>query len=199
MKSLFTALFLGLFSCTACTKPVTSHPCTGTECTSVGGSAASTPVVEPDASVPNAGVSTEPTQSSIKHLEGDTWSVDVPTSWQEMKIDIEDGVLFAYVNQDLHNLFFMGKEDFAGDLNKYTEYAVNSVEAEDGKVTSNQKVKVNGKDFVVLRADGGNAALWMWITVADGSGYVFSCGGDATTATLQNTICSSVANTIHIK
>lgn len=197
MKSLFFGFILGLFSCTACTKPVTSHPCNGTECISVGGST-STPVVE---STPDAGAVEEvPVDPNVKEISGEWGSVTIPTAWTEIQINVEDGsMLFAYTNNEKHNLFFMGQEEFSGSVDEYSLYALKALQDAGGKVTDISKEDINGKHYTRFLVEGNDVVMWLWATVSNGNGYALSCGGALDSVDEQWNMCSAVVDTLHIK
>jgi len=174
-----TLLTIGTVSCTSCAKKVPAPVVVGPSVDA--GSDAQTPV---DAAVPGPMV-----------IKENKWEFTLPSSdWKKMDGAPEHTV--AFVNESAKNIVLMVNEPFTGSFDEYALTALRSVRAAGAVIASAKQVEVNGHNFVLVESSKNNTRVWMWVSVLDGQGYAFSCGGADDAA--QQALCLSVAGTLKI-
>jgi hypothetical protein len=140
-------------------------------------------------------------------LVQENWLFSVPSGgWTQDSTLIPDAAPSPEVKLVLINdtkncivLFVKEKTD-----NNFSEYVLGNVQTfgKKGNIVSYAKqVVINNNKFVEVEIDRAPATLWVWLTVKDGFGYGFSCGGnninDAGTE-LQD-LCHGISETLEIK
>jgi hypothetical protein len=191
MKNFFLAtlvsLIIGTISCTSCTSSQSSIPPAdaGNLTTVVSSASAST---KPIASVP-----------IITNLvvANDNWQFTLPDSNWVSKNPEQLEVKSIKVNNTTHSLLVFLKESYAGSYQDYVLIAIRGLKESGAILISSTQVNINGNNFIVTETTANDLRMWLWMTVKNGNGYGFSCGGSATDET-QHDICFSIASTLKI-
>lgn len=179
MKKLLSLLMLGLVSCSSCSKKQD---------------------VVPPKPVPTVVVNPLPDVLPPQHVDGDTWAFIVPGEWKKLN-NVEGGpgeAEVSYMQSDEHQLLSLSKEAFTGTYEEYVLSGIRSLKEAGVNVQSATQVTLNGNTFVLLETSKGITNAWMWVTVAKGIGYNFSCGGSGD-ETKAKSVCTQISKTLEIQ
>ena len=175
----FTALLVAcVWACLPANNPAPPHAdCTSDSC------------ALPVALAARTGLNYENVQLS---LPGDGWAM--------AQIPVEE-VRLAIKNDSQNCSALLIKEGTTVSYGQYVIAVVRSFVAEGDQVSSAKQVVVNGNKFVLIQANRDHLTVWTWVTVKDGFGYGFSCGGEvmADAGSSLHDLCQDVANTLEIK
>jgi hypothetical protein len=168
-----TAISLGIISCSACAKQdQTPIP---------------VPAPVPTVVVPPVTTVVIRNDNLEATLPNDGWKVlDVP----------EGSFIKAFINPTLKNLVLLSKQADASTYDQFVLGAIRGVKDSGGTLASAKQVTLNGHKFVVLDVTKNNVQFFMWVTLDNGFGYGFSCGGPVELA--PHDLCFGVANTVKI-
>jgi hypothetical protein len=141
-----------------------------------------------------------PKDTSVK-LTGDNWSFTCPNdNWTEVKTGREE-ILGMANDASEHRRIMLIAQDFKGPAQIFPLVILSSVKEQGGKVTATKEATINGNayNYIATSAvESGNPLdVFMWLTVKNGMGYVFMCGGHP--ADDLSSMCDSVAATLELK
>ena len=141
-----------------------------------------------------------PKDASVK-LTGDNWSFTCPnTNWAEVKTGREE-VLGMANDASEHRRIMLIAQDFKGPAQIFPLVILSSVKEQGGKVTATKEVTINSNEYnyiaTTANESGQQLDVFMWLTVKNGMGYVFMCGGHP--ADDLSTMCDGVATTLELK
>src|SRR5574338_866647 len=188
MKNIILGVLLatiGLVSCSSCatkSPPVSERP-----------------VVVLDAG-PDAAPDAAPDAGKTVIVSGEGWELTLPDNgWELQQACKTDGsCLSAMVNDDIGNLMLMLRRASDESLEAFTLREVRAAKDNGATVRSVKQLSLNGHNFVLVEATKDNAKVFVWITLSNGVGYEFSCGGPNDDGR-QDKLCSGVVSTLKIK
>lgn len=134
-------------------------------------------------------------------LAQDNWKFSVSgEGWISMKPPIPQ-IRLASRNPAKNCMLLLIKEPTSQTFQEYVIENVRNLAAAGNEVRSIKQVVINGNKFVDVQLTDNRSTIWLWITVKDGYGYGFSCGGPnvSDAGTPSSDFCQDVANTLEIK
>lgn len=150
---------------------------------------------------PAAPVTPAPVESTdpAVHVTGDNWSFTCPTkSWTSADVSGREGLL-ALVKDDSEQrrIVFVG-QPFAGPAEVFPLMILSGAKEHGAEVTATKQVVINDVSYTYAdTTTAGGVNIILWVTVKDGTGYVFMCGGAV--ADDLATTCGTIATTLKIK
>jgi len=197
MKSRLIALFsvfvIGVAACGACTKKPQAQPTEPDKnaCTDGG-----CPLPAPAPSV-TASAPTPPTNVPDVIAE-DNWQFTLTgPGWVPVTPPVST-IKVAMKNEDQQMMVILVKEQTSSTYAAYVVEALRDLRGAHLDIVSANQVTLNGNNFVVITAKGGNKTIYSWVTTKDGYGYVFSCGG-ITNVDAGSGPCEDIAATLQIR
>lgn len=182
MKKIILGVLLatiGLVSCSSC---ATKSP--------------PAPEPPPVVVVPDAG----PDASTTVSVTGEGWELTLPDNgWELQQACKTDGsCLSVMANDELANLMLMLRRASDETLEVFTLREVRAAKDNGAVVKSVKQLTMNGHNFALVEATKDNAKIFVWVTISNGVGYEFSCGGPNGDGR-QDKLCTGVASTLKIK
>ncbi len=143
----------------------------------------------------------------IIHIEGsskvtvakDNWSFVLPSKdWEAQQQDAGLVADVLLINSQLHNIIIFLKEKFSGSLEEYSLLSIRGLAQAGGTFVKATELEINGNQFLKIESVKGSARGLIYLSVKNGFGYGFSCGGLDLEGS-QERICSEVSSTLQIK
>lgn len=186
-------LIICLISCNACTKSNNVVP-PGNVCVDSG---CPMDAHDADQSV-NDSVDSSVDAAVSKVISGSSWEFTIPTGWESKKSSDKTvaALLFNEVNQELVMLLH---EPYNGPVEGYVIEAIRGMKDVGAKLISSKQTEINGTKYTLLESKKNSNYVWAWVTVKDGYGYVFTCGGDENELFKHQASCLSIVNTFKVK
>lgn len=138
-------------------------------------------------------------------ITADNWQFTLPSNdWRGRNIESpNDEIKVIRLSPEPNSVMALFiKEPL--DTETLADYAVESIKDFDQlgyQLNSVKQFPLNDNRFVLTQMNKNDRVIWNWLTVKDGFGYVFACGGDinADAGTGQHDLCFAVAQTVQIK
>jgi hypothetical protein len=183
----FTALVVLVSPCVQ-SKPTTElHDCDAGSC------------ALPEAAV--AGESAAGAPQAREVFGEENWQFSTPFSgWERTKSNSPD-IKLVLANAKEECLVIILKEETGDSFGQYIIGSIRAFVVSGYRVSAIKQVKLNNIPFVEVQINSSDATVWAWITVKDGFGYGFSCGGDINpdAGTTLHDLCQNIANTFEVK
>lgn len=190
MKKLLIPLMALAFSVTACSSCTHKTPPPSSPDAAPSASVSATPSPPPSASVTPPPVTAN--KFSLSGLE-----FTLPSDgWKQAPLDASNDTL-VLLNAEKKNLIVVVTEKYDGKYQDYVLLALRGIRGAGATVVSAKQVEINGHKFVLVESNKSNVKVWMWVTLLNGQGYGFSCGGPSVDDS-QKDLCAEVANTINL-
>jgi hypothetical protein len=198
--ALATVALVGVLSCNACTKHDTvispGQTCADGGCPWDG----SVHVTAEEASVVDAVDSSSVDSSSVDRvITGATWEATVPADWESKTDGVDVQTQAVVYHPSDKELIMVLREKYDGVVEGYAIEALRGIKGAKADVVSAKSTSLNGINFTLIESKKDNVTVWAWVTVKDGFGYVFTCGGDASQLDLHRNSCNNIALTFKIK
>lgn len=95
------------------------------------------------------------------------------------------------------------KEPTSDTYSQYVIATIRQFADQYNHINEIDQVIVNGNKFVKVQISNDTSMVWSWLSVKNGFGYQFNCGGDvdqdADSNNLAHDLCQEVANSVEIK
>lgn len=183
-----TILFL-FSSCTSCSSSNTSG---------------NTPEIIPDVVIPiDAGsdasmdANSDSSEELKKTIQGDTWSIQVPSNGFETSNPTPDILVSVAVEQPVQYVVALAREP-ASSKDEFIIYSIRGLRASGAKIISTSNTYINNNDYTLIEVEKDSIKVLMWATVKNNMGYALSCGGPGYDDLLASS-CQEVASTLQIK
>ena len=133
-----------------------------------------------------------------KTVSGDTWELVVPLGWEPKDSGNPKVPLTIYNESNKWSIMFL-KEQYPGLKDQYVIEQIRGLRGAGGKLVTASEVELNGNKFTLLEAKKDTTAVWAWVTVKDGWGYAFTCGGDYSSSPSVRDACFKISSSLKIR
>ena len=134
--------------------------------------------------------------SETKEYANSEFKLSVPVNWSEITKH-QDDVQYMAGNIDSKSLLMVIKEPYNRTYDEYIIANIRSVKQNGVKVANVSELTSNGTKFALIKAYQDDITVLMWITVKDGFGWGFSCGGLVGDASMSE--CEAMFNSFVLK
>jgi hypothetical protein len=122
------------------------------------------------------------------------WSIVLSVDWFK-----HDEILFVATNDSKNGLIMAFNESYYGTFFDYTNIAIEATKAANGKLLDVSETFIDGKRFKLISSMKDEVIVWAWVTVYNGSGYLFVCGGSKIEEKYLYSECFKIAESMQIR
>jgi len=126
-------------------------------------------------------------------------SVTVPLLFQDQHKDTTNDPNYRlFANMNANELLSLDAEAFSSSYEEYVLEAIRFIKETGGTIQSANSVTLNGQKMTLIESSREGIVAYFWVTTKDGYGYTFTCGGEETSSTIEDT-CAMLSTTFQIK
>lgn len=139
-----------------------------------------------------------PPLPAVQIVESQKASVTLPLSFQNQQTDNTSNYRL-YANMTSKELLSLDSKEYLHSYEEFVLESIRSIKEQSAIVQSSQKTTINGQDLTIVESSKEAVTAWVWLTVKNGIGYTFTCGGLESSNQSLHDLCFGIANTILIK
>lgn len=131
----------------------------------------------------------------LQLIQNDHWQFLAPFDWQKIE-SIEPGVEALVINEKSNELILLAKEYCSASAQLCIDSSIESLKLNGAQIVSVNKVDINNMQYWLIKSVIDGLQVSAWVTIANGSAFIFSCGGKVNEDHLA---CDKIVQTLILK